>query len=72
MISKIVVPNIGATRTGVTLIEWFVKPGEYVKAGAPLFSVSTDRVKVEAFRDGYVRELIAHPGSHLELGADLG
>jgi len=73
MISKVVVPNLGATGGDVTLVAWLVKPGDYVKAGAPLFSVSTDKaeVEVEAFRDGYVRELLALPGSNLELGAEV-
>jgi len=73
MISKIVVPNLGATGTDVTLVAWLVKLGDYVKAGAPLFSVATDKaeVEVEAFRDGYVREILAQPGATVELGAEV-
>ena len=63
MISKIVVPNLGATGTDVTLVSWLVKTGDYVKAGSPLFSVSTDKaeMEVDAFRDGYLREILAEP-----------
>lgn len=72
MISKIVVPNLGATGTDVTLVSWLVKTGDYVKAGAPLFSVSTDKaeMEVEAFRDGYLR-ILAEPGSVVELGEEV-
>jgi len=73
MISKIVVPNLGATGTDVTLVSWLVKTGDYVKAGAPLFSVSTDKaeMEVEAFKDGYLREILAEPGSVVELGEEV-
>src|SRR5258706_7080788 len=73
MISKIVVPNLGTTGSDVTLVGWLVKPGDHVKAGASLFSVSTYKaeVEVEAFRDGYVRELLAQPGSSLALGTEV-
>jgi pyruvate dehydrogenase E2 component (dihydrolipoamide acetyltransferase) len=69
MISKIVVPDLGATGTAVTLLSWLVKPGDYVKAGAPLFSVSTDKaeMEVEAFREGYLREILAEPCSFIYL-----
>jgi acetoin:2,6-dichlorophenolindophenol oxidoreductase subunit alpha len=73
MISKIVVPNLGATGTDVTLVSWLVKTGDYVKAGSPLFSVSTDKaeMEVEAFRDGYLREILAEPGAVVELGEEV-
>ncbi len=73
MISKIVVPNLGATGTDVTVVSWLVKTGDYVKAGSPLFSVSTDKaeMEVEAFRDGYLREILAEPGAVVELGEEV-
>ena len=33
MISKIIIPDLGATGGDVTLEEWLVKPGEIVKTG---------------------------------------
>ena len=73
MISKIVIPNLGATGTDVTLVSWLVKTGDYVKAGSPLFSVSTDKaeMEVEAFKDGYLREILAEPGSVVALGEEV-
>lgn len=64
-------PALGATGGDVVMDEWHVKVGDYVKAGAPLCTVTTDKasVEVEAFRDGYVRELRAEPGASVAIGA---
>ena len=60
MVSKVIIPDLGATEDNVVLNEWLVKPGDFVKAGTPLFLVTTDKaiVEVEAFRDGYIREVL--------------
>ena len=70
MISKIVMPDLGATGGPVTLITWLVEPGEHVLAGQPLFLVETDKatVEVEAFRDGLVRQLLVEAGDTVPLG----
>lgn len=70
MISEIVMPNLGATGGDVTLDDWLVKPGDAVKAGQPLFVVTTDKatVEVEAFRDGVLREIRAQAGETVPLG----
>ncbi len=71
MISEVVMPALGATGGDVVLDAWLVKVGGWVKAGEPLFAVTTDKasVEVEAFRDGYVRELRAEPGDVVGIGA---
>jgi len=73
VISKVVIPSLGATGGDVTLGEWLVKSGDFVKAGTPLFSLTTDKaeVEVEAFRDGYVREILVEPGSMVSLGTEV-
>ncbi len=70
MISEVVMPNLGATGGDVTLDDWLVKPGDAVKAGQPLFVVTTDKatVEVEAFRDGVVREIRTLAGEMVPLG----
>ena len=70
MISKVVMPDLGATGGPVTLIEWLVATGEQVRAGQPLFLVETDKaaVEVEAFRDGLVRQLLVETGDSVPLG----
>ena len=70
MISEVIVPDLGATGGDVTLAEWKVKEGDHVTAGTPLFVVETDKAtqEVEAFRDGYVRQILVPEGSQLEIG----
>lgn len=71
MISKIIMPDLGATGGPVTLMSWLVEPGEQVQAGQPLFLVETDKatVEVEAFRDGIVRQLLVEAGDTVPLGS---
>jgi len=70
MISKVVIPDLGATDDEVVLNEWLVKPGDFVNAGMPLFLVTTDKaiVEVEAFRDGYIREILVSEETAVPTG----
>jgi len=70
MISKVIIPDLGSTGSDVTLEEWLVQPGERVKAGQPLFVVTTDKatVEVEAFREGVLRHILAEAGERLSTG----
>ena len=71
MISKIIVPDLGATGGEVQLQRWLVEPGDQVRAGQPLFLVETDKatVEVESFRDGMVHSLLVEAGSSVSLGS---
>lgn len=71
MIIDVVMPALGATGGDVTIQEWLVEPGQHVEAGTPLMVVETDKatVEVEAFRAGYVRELLVQPGNAIAIGA---
>jgi pyruvate dehydrogenase E2 component (dihydrolipoamide acetyltransferase) len=71
LISKIIMPDLGATGGDVTLMRWLVESGEKVQAGHPLFLVETDKatVEVEAFRDGVVRRLMVEVGDTVPLGS---
>ena len=70
MVSKVVIPDLGATDDDVVLNEWLVKPGDFVKAGTPLFLVTTDKaiVEVEAFRDGYIRKILVSEETAVPVG----
>lgn len=78
MIYEIVIPRLGATGGDVVFDGWLVPEGTWVRAGTPLFSVTTDKatVEVEAFRDGFLRALLlpagatASPGAVIALLAD--
>jgi pyruvate dehydrogenase E1 component alpha subunit len=71
MITRVVVPDVGAARGEVLLTEWLVKEGDYVAAGQPLFTVETDKAAqdIEAFAGGYLRRVLAPANSFVELGA---
>jgi len=71
MISEVIIPELGATGGDVMLEEWLVKLGQPVKAGQPLFVVTTDKatVEVEAFREGVLRQILAETGQTLSTGA---
>jgi pyruvate dehydrogenase E2 component (dihydrolipoamide acetyltransferase) len=74
MISKIVVPDLGATGGDVTLVEWLVKPGDAVKKEQLLYVVATDKatVEVEAYRDGVVHTILISQGETVPLGTVIG
>jgi pyruvate dehydrogenase E2 component (dihydrolipoamide acetyltransferase) len=71
LISKIIVPDLGATGGDVHLQRWLVEPGDQVQAGQPLYLVETDKatVEVESFRSGVVHSLLVEPGSSVSLGS---
>jgi pyruvate dehydrogenase E2 component (dihydrolipoamide acetyltransferase) len=71
LISKIIIPDLGATGDDVTVIRWLVEPGEKVQAGQPLFLVETDKatVEVEAFREGVLRRIMVEAGDTVSLGS---
>lgn len=68
---EVIIPSFGSPGDEVRMEEWLVKAGEFVKAGAPLFVVTTDKatVEVEAFRDGTIKELLVQPGSSIPVGS---
>jgi pyruvate dehydrogenase E2 component (dihydrolipoamide acetyltransferase) len=74
MISKIVIPDLGATGGDVILEEWLVEPGQEVKAGQPLYVVATDKatVEVEAYRDGVIHSILISQGETVSLGTVIG
>jgi acetoin:2,6-dichlorophenolindophenol oxidoreductase subunit alpha len=65
MIYPVVVPSLGATGGDIVLVEWLAQPGKWIQKGTPLFVVQTDKadMEVEAFRDGYLREIIVAAGA---------
>ena len=74
MISKIIIPDLGATGGDVTLEEWLVKPGELVKTGQVLYVVATDKatVEIESFREGIIHTILIHEGETVPLGTVVG
>lgn len=59
MATEIILPKIGFSMTSGTLAEWLIKDGAPVSAGAPLFSLESDKsiTEVEAPASGVLRVL---------------
>ncbi|MFN7999187.1 MAG: thiamine pyrophosphate-dependent enzyme [Bryobacteraceae bacterium] len=70
MIDPVVVPSLGATGADVVLVEWLAQPQQWIQKGQPLFVLQTDKadMEVEAFRGGYLREILVAPGSTVSVG----
>jgi pyruvate dehydrogenase E2 component (dihydrolipoamide acetyltransferase) len=71
MLFKVIIPDLGATGGDVLLTQWLVSEGDFVESGTPLFVVETDKAtdEVQAFRSGFVRNILARDGAEVELGA---
>jgi pyruvate dehydrogenase E2 component (dihydrolipoamide acetyltransferase) len=71
MMDPVVVPGVGATGGEIVLVEWLAQPGQWIRKGQPLFVVQTDKadVEVEAFRDGFLREIVITAGMAVTAGA---
>lgn len=65
-----ILPDIGEGISEALLINWSVQPGQAVKEGDEIATVSTDKVDVElpSPRDGVVSELCWKPGDTVPVG----
>jgi pyruvate dehydrogenase E2 component (dihydrolipoamide acetyltransferase) len=70
MITRVLVPDVGATGGAMRLAEWLVKEDDRVAAGQPLFALETDKAtqEIEAFCTGYLRRILADRGATVEQG----
>jgi len=70
VITRIIVPDVGATGGEVSVVAWLAKEGDFVAAGTPLFVLETDKAtqEIEAFRDGFLRRVLARVDAHVEIG----
>lgn len=60
MAKEIVMPKVGLNEDSYILAQWYVKPGDIVKVGQPIFSVESDKATtdVESDCDGVVLQLL--------------
>src|SRR5271166_4018158 len=70
---KVTLPEMGESVTEGSIVEWRVKPGQWIDAGATLVDVTTDKVDVEvpAPASGVVTVLAAEEGATVPVGAVL-
>jgi 2-oxoglutarate dehydrogenase E1 component len=66
----VVTPAAGESVTEGTILEWRVKPGEFIAADATIVEISTDKVDVElpAPAAGTVAELLVQEGDTVTVG----
>ena len=74
MESKIVVPALGESIVEATVMEWFKKAGEAVKAGEPLVALETDKINVDvaAEQSGVLAKIERQTGEDVRVGDELG
>jgi len=72
-IVSVTLPEMGESVTEGSIVEWRVKPGQWIDAGATLVDVTTDKVDVEvpASASGVVRAVLAEEGATVGVGAVL-
>jgi pyruvate dehydrogenase E2 component (dihydrolipoamide acetyltransferase) len=72
-VGEFLMPSLGADMERGRIVEWLVKPGDYVHRGDIVAAVDTDKavMEVETFEEGVVAELLADVGSVLPVGAAL-
>lgn len=73
MATEIILPKIGFSMSEGVLAEWLVKDGAQVTAGAPLFTLESDKStnEVEAPASGTLR-ILKQTGETYPVGTVLG
>jgi pyruvate dehydrogenase E2 component (dihydrolipoamide acetyltransferase) len=73
MQKTVVMPLLGPSIEEGLLISWHVAEGEFVKRGATLFSVETDKsiVDCEATDEGYLSKILVPAGSNARVAQSL-
>ncbi|WP_235347251.1 biotin/lipoyl-containing protein [Arthrobacter sp. SPG23] len=66
-------PSLGADMEHGKMVEWLVKPGDYVHRGDVVAVVDTDKtvMDVESFEEGVVAELLVDIGTTVPIGTPL-
>lgn len=66
-------PSLGADMQHGKLVEWLVKPGDYVRRGDLVAVVDTDKtvMDVESFQEGVVADLLVGIGETVPVGTPL-
>ena len=63
-------PSLGADMETGTLVEWKIKPGDWVKRGDIIADVETDKgiIEIEVFEDGIVDQILVEPMTEVPVG----
>jgi pimeloyl-ACP methyl ester carboxylesterase len=74
MAVEIILPRVDMDMQAGKVTQWFVREGESVAKGKPLFEIETDKaaMEVEAPASGVLRGVAARPGDEVLVGAVIG
>lgn len=74
MATKIIIPKIGETVEECQLLEWFVKKGDAVGEGDPLFAIETDKASfdIEAPVSGVLQDIFVEAGVEVPVMTVVG
>ena len=66
-------PSLGADMEAGTLVEWLVKPGDWVKRGDIVAVVETQKgaIEIEIFETGQIEHILVDLGSTVPVGVSL-
>ena len=66
-------PSLGADMEHGKVVEWLVKPGDYVRKGDLVAAVDTDKtvMDIESFEEGVVAEFLVEIGETVDVGAPI-
>lgn len=67
---EVILPRVDMDMTTGTISRWYVKDGDTVKKGAPIFEIETDKaaMEVESPGDGVIRHISAGEGVVVPVG----
>jgi len=73
MSKTMTLPKIGVNMTEVIVAEWFVKPGDFVKKGDPIFIGETDKASQDIFATdtGIVEQLLVEEGAKVQVNEPI-
>jgi pyruvate dehydrogenase E2 component (dihydrolipoamide acetyltransferase) len=67
---EVILPRVDMDMATGKISKWFVKEGETVTKGAPIFEIETDKaaMEVESPGDGVIRNITAGEGIDIPVG----
>ncbi|WP_353948233.1 dihydrolipoamide acetyltransferase family protein [Sporolactobacillus sp. Y61] len=69
MVSKVVMPKLGATMEKGTIVKWLAPVGDYVESGDPIAEIQTDKItlEIEAEASGVLLKTLYDEGSEVTV-----
>jgi biotin carboxyl carrier protein len=71
---EIQVPNLGQSGMDVKLERWFVKEGDHIEKGSPLYELSNEKLtqEIESPVSGTLTKILVPEGETTPVGAIIG